>query len=288
MKSHFAAVHMKKKENFQCEFCNFETMEMSTFTEHRNKVHKMKQQLKCLHCVYTTGNREALKSHFAAVHMKKKEDFQCESCDYSTPWKECLQSHINAEHLTLESRVMSQQSESQAESHLMEISKTNLAKEDVTLKTTEVDYDDDDDDDDDDTIDIKEFSLPIMEDEIEAGVIDKYSHVAAKHKETTACDVAAKQYHLHQHVVVKSNSFSFKCAYCDYSAPFKNRVLCHVRSIHIKMRPFKCEHCDYAAKSKWNLAQHVKSIHEKRQTIDIEESSLSIMGDEIEGKIAVP
>ena len=119
--------------------------------------------------------------------------------------------------------------------------------------------------------------------------MDKYSQVAAKHKEKKRqlkhkekkrkmfkcehCDyVSEKKCQLGHHMGVKSNLFSFKCAYCEYSAPFKNCVVHHVKSLHTTMRPYKrpiviiqphlktvfnCQFCDFVTLFPECLTGHV-------------------------------
>ena len=82
------------------------------------------------------------------------------------------------------------------------------------------------------------------------------------------CDYkTSKHEHMRQHMVIQHSGIKHKCAYCDYTHYFPNRVKTHENHIHKKIPRrkgsyTKCDECSYSTTKKSKLKKHTQAVHE--------------------------
>ena len=58
---------------------------------------------------------------------------------------------------------------------------------------------------------------------------------------------------------------SLTCEVCEYSTPWKSKLLDHILEVHQKIKDQVCKLCDYATSRKSHLTLHVRSVHLKEK-----------------------
>ena len=97
MARHKMTVHDKIK-HFQCDKCSLSFALRGSLNIHIKAVHERIKDFKCELCEYTASYRSKIQYHIMEVHDKVK-NFKCDQCDYATSKKCNLSDHIKAIHL---------------------------------------------------------------------------------------------------------------------------------------------------------------------------------------------
>ena len=92
---HKKIVHEKNSQTqFQCDKCNYKSIQESNFKRHKKTVH-----FQCDKCKYETDNKSKLISHEKTVHDKQSRSlFQCEQCEYKNILKSEVTKHTKRVH----------------------------------------------------------------------------------------------------------------------------------------------------------------------------------------------
>ena len=90
-----------KREVFQCDNCDFKSINRQSLHHHRARHHMGKPipQIKCDLCDKIYTHHESYKSHFKLVHNGNFTPLKCDLCDYKAKTKGQLKTHVNGVHL---------------------------------------------------------------------------------------------------------------------------------------------------------------------------------------------
>lgn len=280
LKKHVAIDHLKVEPSFQCKICKKKYVLEALLKAHKKKAHKpIKYNLEkstnnyeCDHCGYKCPTKSYMMNHIFGRHLNLRL-FKCKLCDFDAYNKCQLTSHMKFKH---ENVIKCEKCE--------KLFKSNSEKwYHMRRHESENGY-------------FCEFCNERLQsyNKLEIHIRSKHFH----EEESFQCDKCGKKFMLKSklsdhknrkhstpvnclfegchkqfkrkdimtnhykniHLGIKHKK-SLECDLCGFKAIAKCKLVPHMNSQHLKVRPYKCHICDYDDIEKRLLNQHIKLFH---------------------------
>ena len=209
---------------------------------HENRTHNSKTKVvqKCETCGKELSDKNSLKSHIEAIHLKGKS-FECEMCQRTFSHKENLCRHVKEVHKECEKFECDQCGATfTAKNNFQYHYESKHLGKSLKLKCTFCE---------------KVFPTPNCLKTHQKYVHEKIRYPCQKCEKTFVNIPCLKD---HENMVHCENKQTFHCNICNKQFLTKGRMAIHNKNIHNRSDEFKCNLCESVFKLKSRLDSHFK------------------------------